>query len=65
MADPRIVIHDRFSDGESKQYHSTQEQIRENQRENQVQRQRDERARSESSGCQNTNNNTDRRDNVA
>jgi hypothetical protein len=61
----RIVIHDRFSDGESKQYRSTPEQIRENQRENQAQRERDDRARSETTGSQNTHNNTDRREDAA
>ena len=63
MAGPTIIIDDRgFSNGEYKKYRSTQEQIQQNQRENLAQRQRDERARNESSGTQNTNN-TDRRQN--
>ena len=65
MAEPRIVILDRFSDGESKQYRSTPEQIRQNQQENAAQRVRDERARSESTACRNTNNNNDSRENAA
>ena len=61
MAGPAIIIDDRgFSNGEYKKYRSTQEQIQQNQRENQAQRQRDERARNESGASQNTNN-TDRR----
>ena len=65
MAEPRIVIRERFSDGESKQYRSTPEQIRQNQQENAAQRVRDERARSESTAFRNTNNNHDRPENAA
>ncbi|MFN2532157.1 MAG: hypothetical protein ABR555_12760 [Pyrinomonadaceae bacterium] len=44
----KIVIDTRFTyDGEYKKYRSTQEQIQQNQREKLVQRERDERARSE------------------
>ena len=46
IMNPRIVIDERFySDGEFKKYRSTPEQIQQNQRANEVQRQRDERAR--------------------
>ena len=44
--------------GEYKKYRSTEEQIRQNQRENQIQRERSERARSENAG-QTTNRSTD------
>lgn len=50
-----IVERKDYWDGVCKKYRSTDEQVRENQRENQLQRQRDERARSESLGQQNGN----------
>ena len=44
----KIIIDNRFgSDGEYKQYPSNQEQLKQNQRDKEVQRQRDERARNE------------------
>jgi hypothetical protein len=52
----KIIIDSRFiSDGEYKRYPSNQEQLQQNQRDKEVQRQRDERARDESNdtGCEN------------
>jgi len=43
----RIIIDRRYTDGESKKYRSTQEQIEQNRRENEAQRLRDESARAE------------------
>ena len=43
----RIIIDRNYRDGESKKYQSTQEEIDQNRRANEAQRQRDERARVE------------------
>lgn len=54
----RIIIDRFYKDGEYKKYRSTEEQIQENQRENQLQRQRDEQARDEVLGRRNNDTNT-------
>lgn len=53
----KIIIDNRFvSDGEYKKYPSNQEQLQQNQRDKEVQRQRDERARTESNNTRCGNN---------
>lgn len=55
----RIIIDRIYTEGEYKKYRSTEEQIQQNQRENQLQRQRDEQARTESVRRQDSNTDSD------
>ncbi len=43
----QIIIDNRWADGEYKKYRSNQEQLEQNQREKEVQRERDDRARNQ------------------
>ena len=61
MAKRTIVSERSTIRGEYKKYHSTPEQIRQNQRDNAVQRDKDSRARNESTGCYTRNNGTNKK----